>query len=432
MTRPPNRQPGRRPRRAPDQEREQPGRRRSKRTPPVNDPRPDRPRPKRRSRTEAEQQETPDKRRSKRTPPPVERPERKPAPKPEPPEPPEGTFIADVAEGLERIAFSEMRRKFDERIERLDKGERPGEIRFSYVGNPYQLLKLQTAQSVYFVQHFAVPRPKALLGHQHFTALLKQIAAIRDLSPEGAYTTLHINAAGSESSVMKRLRDELAAATKLQPADEEGDLLVRLRHPPGDEESWEALIRLTPRPLATRAWRVCNREGALNATIANAMAFLTQPKPDDVFLNLLCGTATLLIERLALDDAKSAVGYDEDESALDCARRNVEAAGLSDKIRLNRGDARDLPIAAKSVDTICADLPFGHLVGSHEGNVELYPAVLREAARVLKPGGRCVIISHEVRLMESLLDDSPHWAIEQVIRVAQGGLNPRIFVLVRK
>lgn len=436
MTRPPRRQPQRRPRRAPDADRELPDKRRSKRTPPVDDPRPDRPRPKRPSLSELEQQETPDKRRLKRTPPTPQRPERRPKPEPQPrpdvPEPPEGTFIADVAEGLERIAMSEMRRKFDDRIERLDAGERPGEIRFTYIGNPYQLLKLQTVQAVYAIQHFAVPRPKALLGHQHFTALLKQIAAIRDLSPEGAYSSLHINAAGSESSVMKRLRDELAAATRLQPAENEGDLLIRLRHPPGDDETWEALIRLSPRPLATRSWRVCNREGALNATIANAMVFLTQPKPDDVFLNLLCGTATLLIERLALEEAQSAVGYDEDESALDCARRNIEAAGLSDKIRLNRGDARDLPVAAKSVDAICADLPFGHLVGSHEGNVELYPAVLREAARLLKPGGRCVIISHEVRLMESLLDDSPHWATEQVIRVAQGGLNPRIFVLVRK
>lgn len=438
MIRPPNRQPQRRPRRAPDTDRELPDKRRSKRTPPVGDTRPDsdRPRPSKRPKTDDIWQETPDKRRSKRTPPPIQRPERKPKPapppKPEPPEPAEGTFIADVAEGLERIALSEMRRRFEERIERLDEGERPGEIRFTYVGNPYQLLKLQTVQAVYRVQHFAVPRPKALLGHQHFTALLKQIAAVRDLSPEGAYTSLHINAAGSETSVMKRLRDELAAAARLQPADDEGDLLIRLRHPPGDDESWEALIRLSPRPLATRAWRVCNREGALNATIANAMAFLTQPKPDDVYLNLLCGTGTLLIERLALESAKSAIGYDEDESALDCARRNVEAAGLSDKIQLRRGDARDLPLAAKSVDTICADLPFGHLVGSHEGNLELYPAVLREAARVLKPAGRCVIISHEVRLMESLLEDSPHWTTGQIIRVEQGGLNPRIFVLVRK
>lgn len=365
---------------------------------------------------------------------PAQKPPRRPLARPKlppTPETPEHLCEADVAEGLERIAFSELRRRFGENVERLDRGEaRPGALRFSYAGNLYHLLGLRMAQAVYLVRRFDVPRPKALLGHQHFTALLAMIAAVRDLSPAEAYQTLTLNAAGSDSSVMRRLKDELAAATSLKPADE-GDLLIRLRHPPGDPSAWEALVRLSPRPLATRSWRVCSREGALNAAIAGAMVFLTQPKPDDVFLNLLCGSGTLLIERLALENAASAAGYDLDETALACARRNIEAAGLADRVSLNLGDARALPLPDKSVDAICADLPFGHLVGSHEGNLELYPELLREAARLLKPGGRAVFISHEVRLMENLLADSPRWKIEQIIKVAQGGLNPRIFVLVR-
>ncbi|NWG16404.1 MAG: methyltransferase domain-containing protein [Chloroflexi bacterium] len=360
-------------------------------------------------------------------------PRRRPAlPKPPPaPEVPEHICEADVAEGLERIAFSEIRRRFGEHVERLDQGAaRPGVLRFSYAGNLYHLLRLRMVQSVYLSRRFDVPRPKALLGHQHFTALLAMIAAVRDLLPPEDYQTLTINAAGSDSSVMRRLKDELAAATGLTPADE-GDLLIRLRHPPDDPLAWEALVRLSARPLATRFWRVCSREGALNAAIASAMAFLTQPKPDDVFLNMACGTGTLLIERLALENAASATGYDLDEAALDCARQNIGAAGLADRVSLHLGDARALPLPDKSVDALCADLPFGHLVGSHEGNLELYPELLREAARLLKPGGRAVFITHEVRLMEDLLADSPRWKIEQIIRVAQGGLNPRIYVLVR-
>jgi len=339
---------------------------------------------------------------------------------------------ADIAEGLEKIARRELRTLFGERVEWIEAHEKPGVLRFTYVGNLYQLLKLQMVQAVYLVRHYPIPRPKAFLGDQHFKALLAQIAAVRDLSPKDAYQTLYISAAGSESSVMRRLLDELAAKTDLQPASDEGDLLIRLRHPPGDEGSWEALIRISPRPLATRSWRVCNREGALNATVAHAMAFLTQPRPDDVFLNIACGSGTLLIERLAQETAQSATGYDLDEAALACARRNVEAAGLADKIHLRLGDIRSLPLVDKSVDAICGDLPFGHLVGSHESNVELYPDILREAARVAKVGARCVLISHEVRLLESLLDESSVWDIEQNIRVALGGLYPRIYVLKRR
>ena len=86
------------------------------------------------------------------------------------------------------------------------------------------------------------------------------------------------------------------------------------------------------------------------------MAFLTQPKPEDVFLNITCGSGTLLIERLAQETAQSATGYDLDQSALDCAQRNVEAAGLADKVSLRAGDVRSLPLADKSVDAICGDL----------------------------------------------------------------------------
>lgn len=339
------------------------------------------------------------------------------------------TCEADVPEGLERIARSELRCRFEARLEAVKLA--PGTLRFAYAGNLYQLLALRTVHAVYLSRRYPIPRPRALLGDQHWRALLAQIAVVRELSPAGAYRTFHLSAAGPESSVMRRLREALAAATGLEPDDEAGDLLVRLRHPPDDDQIWEVLVRLSPRPLSTRAWRVCNREGALNAAIAHAMIFLTRPAPDEVFLNPVCGSGTLLVERLAAAPAAQVIGYDHDETALDCARRNLEAAGLAGQVSLRLGDCRSLPLEAGSVDAIAADLPFGHLVGSHEHNLELYPALLMEAARVIKPGGRCVLISHEVRLMETLLTASPHWSVEQVIRVAQGGLYPRIFALVR-
>lgn len=338
---------------------------------------------------------------------------------------------AEVAEGLEAIARDEIGRRLGERVKLRPPDDRPGVIRFDYIGRDLREVRgLRTAQSVYLAQRFAIPRPKALLGDEHFRTLLRMIETVRKLWQPGTFQTLHLNAAGSDSSVMQRIKNELSAKTGLATVPEEGDLLIRLRHPPNDE-GWEALVRISPRPLATRAWRVCNRQGALNATVAHAMALLTQPKPDDVYLNLMCGSGTLLIERLAAETVKQAIGYDHDETALDCARENVEASGYGEYIMLQRGDVRQLPVPNASIDALVADLPFGHLSGSHEGNVELYPQILSEAARVAKAGARFVLITHEVRLMESLLAESQMWTAEQVIRVALGGLYPRIFVLRR-
>ena len=145
-----------------------------------------------------------------------------------------------------------------------------------------------------------------------------------------------------------------------------------------------------------------------------------------------CGSGTLLIERMALGDLQSIIGYDNDSVALDCAGKNIEAAGYSEVIKRRQGDIIDLPLSAKSVDVITADLPFGQLVGSHDDNMTLYPGLLKEAARLLKQGGRMVLISHEVRLLDSLLADSQHWKIEQNLRVAISGMHPRIWVLSRK
>ncbi len=341
-------------------------------------------------------------------------------------------YEADVSEGLEGLAWREMKMLFDDRLERVNVPARAGTLRFQYVGNPYQMLKLRTVQAVYFVQQYNVPRPKGLLGDEHFKKLLAQIKIVRDLSSADAYKTLYISAAGSDSSVMMRLKEELSTKTGLQIGDEEGDLLIRVRRAVGDVDGWETLVRISPRPQATRAWRVCNREGALNAAVAYAMNILTQPKPDDVYLNMGCGSGTLLIERAAAGEAESIVGYDNDPVALECAGKNIEAAEYADIIKRRQGNITDLPLSAKSVDAITADLPFGQLVGSHDDNLNLYPGLLKEAARLLKQGGRCVLISHEVRLLESLLDNSEQWRTDQILRVTVGGLHPRIWVLSRK
>ena len=44
-------------------------------------------------------------------------------------------------------------------------------------------------------------------------------------------------------------------------------------------EGWEVLVRLTPRPLTARPWRVCNWPGALNAVVAGIGSFVKSPNP---------------------------------------------------------------------------------------------------------------------------------------------------------
>ena len=338
---------------------------------------------------------------------------------------------AEVVTGLEDLAAAELQRLYGNRV-RLLEPRRPGELPFYFDGQLESLAALRLALTVYLVRHFPIPRPQALLGHQHFTELLRQVNTVRSLHPTGTFSSFRISAAGSHSSVFQRIKQTIQDAAGLVPHDDEADLVLRVRPAVVSAEGWEVLARLTPRPLSARAWRVCDMLGALNGVIAAAMVELTQPHVSDRVVNLMCGSGTLLIERLMRMPAAAAGGCDNDAAALRCAQANLQAASLAGAADLFTMDATRLQMPDSCVDVILADLPWGQLVGGHEDNQRLYPLVLREAARVAAVGARAAFITHEIRLMEKVLGDcSDVWLVEQERRVFQGGLHPRIYLLSR-
>ena len=332
---------------------------------------------------------------------------------------------AEVTSGLEFVTEAELR------AQHIGINyTHPGEIGFCFSGDLHLLLQLKTVQSISLVQHYDVPRPRGLLGDVNFRLLMGQIATARSLALPDAYRSFFVAAAGADSSVMKRIKSNIVQQTGLAIGDEKGDLWLRIR--PGHDGGWETLVRLSPRPLVTRAWRVCNLEGALNAATAQAMIMLTQPKPDDVFVNLGCGSGTLLIERLMNNRCQLAFGFDNNVVHLRCAQENLDASRLSQGIQLQLADITRLPLISACANALCADLPFGQLTGTHQDNQRLYPLVLQEAARIARAGARFVLITHEVRLMEKLLVQTTLWSLEQMIRINLRGLHPRIYVLQRR
>jgi tRNA (guanine6-N2)-methyltransferase len=336
------------------------------------------------------------------------------------------TYEADVPTGLESLAAAEIEAL--PQVYDVQKGV--GSIRFQRPEirlNAIQNLKLVTA--VYLSQVYPVPRPKALLGHQHFQGLLKQIETARQHEP-GAFRTFHLAAAGDDSSVMQRIKSEISTATGLMTDEEGGDLWIRMRRD-ARKIGWEVLVRTSRRPLVTRAWRVHDWPGAVNAVLAQAAIRLTQPSPEDVFLNIGSGSGTILIERGLSGPARLLVGVENNDEVIEIAQENAESVPY---VNLNwlHADGQKLPIASQSVDAIAADLPFGVLIGSTERNEELYPALLNEAARVAKPGARFVIITQAVRVMDSLLPSQRQWQVDNVLKVTQGGLHPRLYTLVRR
>jgi ubiquinone/menaquinone biosynthesis C-methylase UbiE len=352
-------------------------------------------------------------------------------------------YELEVIPGLAEFALAELQELAGSRMQPLPSA-REDRVRFHYAGRPGQLLQLRRSVAVYRVMHLTIPRPKALLGHQNFERLISLIHESLALHRSGSFETFYISAAGSSSSVFGRIKAELQARTGLRPTDDVGDLILAVRRPQrlptsNTEGGWEIAVRLSPRPLSARPWRVCDMPGALHATVASTMMGLVHPSPGDRLVNLACGSATLLIERLALGPADSAVGCDVDAEALTCARENLDASGNGSAVTLVRADGGQVPLPTGWATVVCADLPFGMLVGSHQSNEVLYPRLLGEAGRFTRVGGKLVTITQEVRLFERVAAaQAAQWIVMRVIPIKlpantrAGYIYPRIYLLQRQ
>ena len=344
-------------------------------------------------------------------------------------------YEVELITGLERFVDDELGKTLGRRAYRLTGYTKEGRMSFRYSGPVERLMDLRSAVAVHLVERFDIPRPKALLGHQHFSRLISAIRTVIDLQAPGTFKTFRVSAAGTESSTMKRLRSEIAAAIPLDEHTGDAHLHLSLRRSVSGG-GWEVLVRLTPMPLSARAWRVCNRPDALNATVAHAMITLPGYSESDRFLNLGCGSGTLLVERLAAGPATSVVGLDFDPDAIGCSERNLNAAGVQRKVDLILGDLHSPPLPEGSFETVVADLPFGMLANTDVGLDKLYEAALRETARLVIQDGAFTVITARRRLFEdTLARHANQWrrTAEVPLRISfhRGYIAPSIYLLRR-
>ena len=341
-------------------------------------------------------------------------------------------YEVETVVGLEEYARREVRRLLGKAAQ-IERSTAEGRFTIRYDGSIRRFDELRTVMAVHRVEHFAVPRPRALLGHQHLTRLLGVIHFILDTQSPGAFLTFRITAAGAGSGVYSRLRQEIASATSLEPTDDAAHLQIAVRRPPTDDDGWQVLIRTSTMPLSARRWRVCDMPGALNATVASVMASFVRPRPKERVLNLCCGSGTLMVERIGLGAAASITGVDISADALQCADANLRAVGHRSSVSLLQADCANLPLTDASLDTITADLPFGMLQG---GGIEsLYRAALAESARVAATNASLVVVTTRRRAIFAAVEDNPSWNLANEIPLSiphsRGYIKPHIYLLRR-
>jgi SAM-dependent methyltransferase len=126
-------------------------------------------------------------------------------------------------------------------------------------------------------------------------------------------------------------------------------------------------------------------EGAPDAAVAASLGCgvptaVAELHPGETVLDLGSGAgADVLISARRVDPGGRAIGLDMTTEMVELARRNAAEAGVTN-VEFVQGYLEDIPLPEASVDVVISNCVINLAADKH--------VVLREAARVLRPGGR--------------------------------------------
>jgi SAM-dependent methyltransferase len=213
-----------------------------------------------------------------------------------------------------------------------------------------------------------------------------------------------------------------ALASELGWIEDPGDWAVNFVASP---DGWEAEIG--PLHWSRRFGRLERLPWSTNPVVGEILARLAKIRSGQRVVDPFCGTGTLLIAAARSAVGLTVFGTDHDPLAIALARVNLDRCGVPASLAL--ASAEQLQHGDQSIDRVLSNLPFGKLVGSNTGNTRLYPAALREIARVLRPSGRAVLLTDDKRLFRASVAAVPGLKIVRERRLSYGGVTPTVFCL---
>ena len=136
--------------------------------------------------------------------------------------------------------------------------------------------------------------------------------------------------------------------------------------------------------------------------ILDALALLG----DEQVLDVGCGRGAVLMLAAHRVPSGKAVGIDiwrqrDQNGNRQITEHNAVVEGVHDRVEVLDGDARELPFPDSSFDLVVSNLTLHNI-----GNTDERKVALREAVRVLRPGGRLRIVDLHARTYVKPLQDA--------------------------
>lgn len=190
------------------------------------------------------------------------------------------------------------------------------------------------------------------------------------------------------TDIRETVRERYAKAAKASAAGQydEADALESEAGCCNSDEACEAVGQsgVWGPQLYDEATRQDAPEAAVNASLGCGVPTAVADLRDgEIVLDLGSGAgADVLISARRVAPTGRAIGLDMTDEMLDLARANAAEAGI-ENVEFVKGYLEDLPLADESVDVVISNCVI-NLSGDK-------PKTIREAARVLRPGGRFAI-----------------------------------------
>ena len=336
----------------------------------------------------------------------------------------------ETAPGIEEVAWLEIRERFPRANFReflYAKDER-GVVVFDFPGSVQQLFSLRVAERFFLNITFM---EKVSRGYRDLKALRETLMHTGDLGRAvNTFTrfrrrqpsTYHlvVRKYGRHQYNVQDVREVLLTSMNVLYPDWQ-----RVTAGEGAEvELWVNVfgssilvgLRLPPPARVERP----PEQGALSASIVAALVRLTEPAADDIFLDPLCGEGVLLLERTSLGGAAATVGAAPSFTALQMAQRRLQEEAPGDATLL-QAQPEALPLTGGSV----------HKVASHwpGEDVDAYGEWLGALARVLRPGGRGVILTTAYDPFRDAIRAYPALEIRRGYSVRVGRSWGRIYIV---
>ena len=342
------------------------------------------------------------------------------------PEPVTPACYAMVHPGLEEVAADEVARDHGGEVKRTA----PGLVVFRVGEIDPLLLELRTTEDVFLLAwgtdqltHRAadLDQIRRWTRGADWPTLLRIHHAVRP-KPKGRPTyRLIAQMEGHHAYLRRDARKALAAGLlgkfpdSWRPAEENAAVEVWLTI---DGARAVCGVRLSDRTMRHRTYKLEHRPASLRPTVAAAMVRLAEIKPRHVVLDPMCGAGTILAEHLAAMGkvrvpVAPALGGDLEFGAVRAAAGNLSRLGRAE---LFQWDATRLPLGDASVDRVVSNPPFGKQLASPEEVGPLYRRMVREHDRVLRPGGRAVLLASDQRSVRAAAR-AAGWVRERELRV---------------